>query len=212
MSGARNKPKAILNYLLRIGFTPTQIADSFAISMGGAAFYRNRINTYLKQGMTQDQALDQAFKDFQETTEVSQQSSRPDMISQQQAGPLGRLILAFQNTPMQYTRLMKKAYKDLINGRGDAKTNLSKIVYYGAIQNLIFASMQSALFAMLFDDEDDEDKYGKKKSRIANTMTDSILRGSGLAGAGISTIKNVILKFLEQEEKRLECRSCLHCY
>jgi hypothetical protein len=32
-------------------------------------------------------------------------------------------------------------------------------------------------------------------------MTDSILRGSGLAGAGISTIKNVILKFLEQEEK-----------
>ena len=201
MSGARNKPKAILNYLLRIGFTPTQIADSFAISMGGAAFYRNRINTYLKQGMTQEQALDQAFKDFQETTEVSQQSSRPDMISQQQAGPLGRLILAFQNTPMQYTRLMKKAFKDLINGRGDAKTNLSKIVYYGVVQNIIFASMQSALFAMLFDDDDDEDKYGKKKGRIANTMTDSILRGSGLAGAGISTIKNVILKFLEQEEK-----------
>ncbi len=191
MSGARNKPRAILNYLLRVGFTPTQIADSFAISMGGAAFYRNRINTYLKQGMTKDQALDQAFKDFQETTEVSQQSSRPDMISQQQAGPLGRLILAFQNTPMQYTRLMKKAFKDLINGRGDAKTNLSKIVYYGVVQNIIFASMQSALFAMLFDDDDDEDKYSKKKGRIANTMTDSILRGSGLAGAGISTIKNV---------------------
>ena len=201
MSGARNKPRAILNYLLRVGFTPTQIADSFAISIGGAAFYRNRINTYLKQGMTKEQALDQSFKDFQETTEVSQQSSRPDMISQQQAGPLGRLILAFQNTPMQYTRLMKKAFKDLINGRGDAKTNLSKIVYYGVVQNIIFASMQSALFAMLFDNDDDEDKYSKKKGRIANTMTDSILRGSGLAGAGISTIKNVILKFLEQEEK-----------
>ena len=201
MSGAKNKPRAILNYLLRIGFTPTQLADSFAISVGGAAFYRNRINTYLKKGMTKEQALEQAFTDFQETSEVSQQSSRPDMISQQQAGPLGRLILAFQNTPMQYTRLMKKAFKDLINGRGDAKTNMSKIVYYGVIQNIIFASMQSALFAMLFDDDEDEDKYGKKKARIANTMTDSILRGSGLAGAGISTIKNVILKFLEQEEK-----------
>ena len=201
MSGARNKPQAILNYLLRIGFTPTQIADSFAISAGGAAFYRNRINTYLKQGMTEQQALDQAFKDFQETTEVSQQSSRPDMISQQQAGPLGRLILAFQNTPMQYTRLIKKAVLDLIAGRGDAKTNMSKILYYGAIQNFIFASMQSALFAMLFDDDEDEDKYGKKKTRIANTMTDSILRGSGIFGAGISTMKNMILKFMEQEEK-----------
>jgi hypothetical protein len=201
MSGARNKPQAILNYLLRIGFTPTQIADSFAISMGGAAFYRNRINTYLKQGMTQEQALDQAFKDFQETTEVSQQSSRPDMISQQQAGPLGRLILAFQNTPMQYTRLIKKAFLDLMAGRGDAKTNMSKILYYGAVQNFIFAAMQSALFAMLFDDDEDEDKYGKKKTRIANTMTDSILRGSGIFGAGISTMKNMILKFMEQEEK-----------
>ena len=39
---------------------------------------------------------------------------------------LGKIILAFQNTPMQYNRLMKTAALDLINGRGDVKTNISK--------------------------------------------------------------------------------------
>ena len=115
--------------------------------------------------------------------------------------------MAFQNTPMQYTRLMKKAGQDILNGRGDLKTNLSKIVYYGAVQNFIFAALQNALFAIVpgFDDDDneeDEAKFNKKKGpRIINTMMDSILRGSGLAGAVVSTIKNAIQKYFEQEDK-----------
>ena len=67
------------------------------------------------------------MQDFREIAEISQQSSRPDKISQQQAGDLGRIVLAFANTPMQYTRLTKKAALDLINQRGDWKTNLSKL-------------------------------------------------------------------------------------
>ena len=32
-------------------------------------------------------------------------------------------------------------------------------------------------------------------------MSDTILRGGGIYGAAVSTVKNVILKFLEQENK-----------
>ena len=92
-------------------------------------FYRNRLNSYLKQGMSQKVAEERAWLDFQEITEVSQQSARPDLISQQQRNPLGRLILAFQNTPMQYGRIMNKAFRDLANRRGDTKTHISKIIY-----------------------------------------------------------------------------------
>ena len=63
----------------------------------------------------------------------------------QQASAAGRVILAFGNTPMQYGRLMKKAFLDLKNGRGDAKSNVSKIVYYAVIQNIIFNAIQNAL-------------------------------------------------------------------
>ena len=204
VAGSKNKAKAAINYLLQKGFLPTQFADSFAIASGGASFYRNRVNTYIKQGLSQQEAEAKAFTDFQSLTETSQQSARPDKISQQQAGPLGRLILAFQNTPSQYAREMKKASLDLINGRGDMKTNISKIVYYGAIQNIIFNALQTALFAMMFGDEEDEEdekRFDVKKERVVNGMIDSVLRGTGITGAIVATVKNVVLEFIEQDEK-----------
>ena len=197
--GAENKVKAAISYLLSKGFLPTQIADSFAIAAGGATFYRNRIKKYMKEGMNQKQAEEQAFLDLQETTEVAQQSARPDMISQQQAEPLGRLILAFQNTPMQYARIINKSARDLINGRGDAKTHISKIAYYGFIQGLIFGGLQSAIFAAMGDE--DEEEFDKKKERILNGMLDSLLSGIGYGGKAISTLKNTVQEYLEQRDK-----------
>ena len=205
---AKDKYSAAVSYLLKIGFTPTQIADSMAIATGGATFLINRTNTYVKQGMSKADAEAKAFEDFSAISDETQQSGDPMLISKQQSSHLGRLILAFQNTPMQYTRLMKKAGQDLINGRGDAKTNISKIVYYGFVQNLIFSTLQQAFFALLpeFDpDDEDEEKFQKlvntKQERIANSMVDTILRGSGLAGAVVSTLKNTINEYYRQEKK-----------
>ena len=143
-------PRAVINYLLQKGFTPTQIADSFAIAFGGASFYRNRFNKYKKEGMSDKQAHEQAMLDFQEVAEETQQSSREDLVSQQQAGPLGRIVLAFQNVTMQMGRLTKKAMSDLRHGRGDWKTNVSKILYYGMVQNVLFSALQTALLFYLF--------------------------------------------------------------
>jgi hypothetical protein len=198
--GSKNTARAMLSALLKFGFTPTQIADSFAIASGGATFYRNRINKYLKEGLSQKEAESKAFTDFQEIAEETQQSARPDRISSQQASSLGRLILAFGNTPMQYARLTKKATLDLINGRGDWKTNISKIAYYSVIQNIIFSALQQGLFALLFDDEDD-DKEKSRLFRIGNSSFDTLLRGIGVYGAAAATVKNMIIEIIEQSEK-----------
>ena len=195
---SKNKAKAFISKLLKLGFLPTQIADSFAIASGGATFYRNRYKSLKKEGLSDKDAEAQAFLDFREIAEESQQSSRPDRISAQQAGPMGRVILAFANTPAQYARLMQKAASDLKNRRGDDKTNISKILYYGAIQNVIFNALQQALFAMAFGDEEpDEEKKNKKYTGIVNGMSDSLLRGLGFHGAAISTLKNAVMKLAE---------------
>ena len=197
--------KGIINLLLQSGFSFTKAGDAFAIATGGATFYRNRIKKYEKEGMSTKEAERVAFEDFREITEQSQQSARPDKISAQQSNRYGRVILAFANTPMQYNRIIKRAVQDIANGRGDLKSNISKIAYYGLVQNLIFNTLQQALFALAFDDEEDEDKAAKTKQekmvKVANGMTDSVLRGMGYGGAAISVIKNVILKLKKESEK-----------
>ena len=200
--GSDSPVKSALAWLLNKGFLPTQIADSFAIASGGAMFYRNRLNSYLKQGMSQKVAEERAWLDFQEITEVSQQSARPDLISQQQRNPLGRLILAFQNTPMQYGRIMNKAFRDLANRRGDTKTHISKIIYYGGVQAVLFAGLQSAIWASL--GEEDEEDLDKKTNRMANTIVDSWLSTFGYGGKAVSTLKNTIQEYNKQRAKDLD--------
>ena len=196
-----DKPmKTAIAHLLQLGFTPTQIADSFAIATGGATMYRNRVNSYVEQGMNKQEAESKAFEDMREISEETQQSTRPDKISQQQASPLGKLILAFQNTPMQYNRIIKRAAQDWVNGRGDWKQHLSKIAYYGGVQSMIFYGLQTALWSSLFGDDDEED-LEDKQSRVINGMMDSLLRGGGIGGAVVATAKNTIIEFIEQDAK-----------
>ena len=196
-----NKPKAAISYLLNKGFIMTRFADSFAIAVGGSSFYRNQIDAYVKDGMNKKDAEKKAFDDFYAVAETSQQSSNPSKISQQQASGAGRVILAFANTPMQYARIIKRSSQDLINKRGDWKTNVSKIVYYGAVQNLAFNALQNALFAVGFG-EDEEEKDDNKTGRIANGMADSLLRGLGIQGAAVSALKNSLITIANENDKK----------
>ena len=205
---AKNKPKAAIAFLLSKGFVMTRFADSFAIASGGSTFYRNRVKKYVKEGIEQGVAEKQAFADFKAIAEESQQSSSPSKISQQQASAAGRVILAWANTPMQYARIQKRAAQDIINGRGDWKTNVSKIVYYGAIQNLIFNSLQSAAFALGFGDDEEETDEAKSKKKeekaykILNGMIDSQLRGLGVFGTASVALKNTLMTLYEEHGKK----------
>ena len=199
-STSDNKAKAALNWLLSKGFLPTQYADSFAIASGGATFFRNRISDLVSKGMSEADAKKQAMIEFRQIAEESQQSSDPSRISQQQSSNVGRLILAFANTPMQYARIQKRAIQDLVNGRGDAKSHVSRIVYYGFVQNVIFNALQQAVFALGFGDDDDEKEEAKSKKylNVANGMLDSLLRGLGIGGAAVSVAKNFLMDIYER--------------
>ena len=210
---SKNKAKAAISYILQKGFLPTQFADSFAIASGGATFYRNRINDLIKnEGLTEAEAKKKAMLEFRQIAEQSQQSSDPSKISAQQSSDLGRVVLAFANTPMQYARLQKRAAQDLINGRGDAKSHVSKIIYYGVVQNIIFNALQQGLFALGFGDDEDEmtakelEAHEKDKNKryykIANGMLDSQLRGLGIAGATVGVVKNFLLDVYERSGRK----------
>lgn len=197
VQGKENKVKAAISYLLKIGFTPTRVADAVAITFGGATYFINQKKAYIKDGLTEQEAEAKAMEDWIAKSQESQQSSDAMMISQQQAGNLGRIILAFKNTPMQYARLIDKAVRDIKNGRGSTKANLSKIAYYGFVQNLIFNMLQNAIWKANADDEE----IDEKTTRTINGMFDSLVGGLGLGGNVVVTLKNGVLEYKKQDER-----------
>lgn len=210
---SNNKVAALYHQLIKIGYKPTQIMDSFAIAAGGTPFLINRTKTYKAEMVTNivngkevkerlytdKEAESKAFDDFRALAEEHQQSSRQDRLSNIQTGPLGRVLFAFGNTSFQMTRLQKKAFLDLKNNRGDFKTNMSKFLYYGFVQNAIFFTLQQGLGFSLFDD--DEEKATKAQLGLANSMLDSSLNSLGLQGKAISLAKNVYLSYEKESEK-----------
>ena len=211
LSGSKIPTRVLIRKLLQLGFKPTQIADNIAIATGGAMFYRNRINRYLKQGFSEKEATDQAWLDFNEITQATQQSARPDKVSQQQASPLGKWILAFQNVTSQYNRLGKKAFLDLVNRRKvdgyDTQwqsdlSSVSRIGWYLGAQSILFYSLQSGLLALMFDDdENDEEQITKREGYVLNGVIDSVLRGTGIYGSIVSTAKNIVQASREEAKK-----------
>ena len=200
----------LISWTLKKGFILTRIFDSIAISAGGATFYRNRIGTYLNEGFSKAEAEEKAYFDWFKLTEEAQQSGDPSKISMNQASQMGRLMLAFQNTPLQYGRIIKRGAVDLLKRRGTGLkdpsqlkigkgdfNNASKVLYYSTLQYAVFAFIQNALFAKFFDEEEQEwpsGKYDKQESRFWNGWLDSMLRGAGLPGAYLAWAKNIGLK------------------
>ena len=208
---SKGKARYLYDALIKIGFTPTQLADSFAIAAGGTPFLINRTKTYSKAGLSPEAAKKKAFEDFRSLSEENQQSSRQDMVSNLQTGVLGRLLFAFNNTPMQMTRLFKKRSLDLINRRGDAKTNISGMVYYGLVQSIIFYAMQQARFLDMFGGDDEEvsqeekefnqKNRDKRNARLLNSTLDGFLNGAGLPGKILTTGKNALAEYYREKPK-----------
>jgi hypothetical protein len=141
------------------------------------------------------------MKEFRQVSERSQQSSDPSKISSQQSGDLGRIILQYANTPMQYARIQKRAVQDIANGRGDMKANVSKIIYYGFLQNLMFNALQQGAFALGFGDDFTDKDEEEKTINTINGMLDSSLRGLGLGGVTLQVLKNLGLDIYKRSER-----------
>ena len=213
-SGGRTDLQGLWDTMVRIGFKPTQMADSFAIVAGGTPFYMNRMKTYIKKGLSKSEAENMAFEDFLDKTQEGQQSSQMDRVSNIQTGLMGRLIFSFNNTPFQMSRLQKKAALDLINRRGDAKTNVSKLAYYAFVQSTLFYGLQQGFYSSFMSDDDDdltekqkEAKYkdfDKRLDRIGTSTFQGILTGSGLPGKVAVTGWNTFREAQKQYKKEYE--------
>jgi antitoxin component of RelBE/YafQ-DinJ toxin-antitoxin module len=94
---------------------------------------------------------------------------------------------------------MIKAALDLKNNRGKSIEKIGQIAYYGAVQNAIFTTLQTAVFAAF--GEDDDELWDSKTKRAKNQMVDSLLVGMGFTGVIAKTVKNSYLQWNTQRKK-----------
>ena len=195
-----------LNKLLKFGFLPTRYADSYAIALGGAAFYRNRANSYMKQGMSKADAEAKALVDWRESAEESQQSSDPSKISEIQASSIGKIIYAFANTPFQYARIVKRKLQDITSGRsaaeGSLRRDMQTIFYYAGAQAIMFNALQSGLVALLMSDDDDKENEELKSEKYALAIEralTSFAKSTGNPGAVTATLYSMLQEGYKQQ-------------
>ena len=197
-----------LNKILKFGFLPTRYADSFAIALGGAAYYRNRINMLMKEGMSETDAEAQAMIDWRATAEESQQSSDPSKISEIQASSIGKIIYAFANTPFQYARITKRKLQDITSGRsaaaGTTRKDMQSILYYSVAQAAMFNALQSGLVALLnSNDPDDEELKEEKYALMLERTLTSFAKSTGNPGAVASTLYAMMKEgYMQQTGKK----------
>jgi hypothetical protein len=102
---------------------------------------------------------------------------------------------------MQYGRLIKRSTQDLIAGRGDRNTNISKIVHYSFLQNIIFNFMQKGAFALAFAQEEDDEKRRNVYGAVGESMADSIVKGAGVQGTLLIAAKSLVKDIAKESKK-----------
>ena len=131
-----------------------KIGDIGAIIFGGKPYIDYLIK---EKGMTEQEAI----KQFILSTNRSQQSSAISSLSNFQVNmtrnPMGKLFIAFKNSPQQYIRMCGDAIVSVANG-DMSKMQCAKMLFqYGYLQPFFYAVATSgSLLTYLFTGDDDD--------------------------------------------------------
>ena len=198
-NGNENQYEKWLAKQIKAGYFLTKLGDRAAIVWGGVPWATGRAVELMEDGLTEDQAIEQAYAEFVAKAEESQQSARPSRLGKEQTTKFGKVFLAFQNTPMQYARKVSRALQDL-SAPGTSPKRRKKarreLIYYGGMAPTLFASLQGFIGSALFLEDDDE----KAETEIVNLMLSFIhtnLSGAGALGVLASSLIEAVTKAVQ---------------
>ena len=161
---ATAKFKDVCNTFIKLG-------DIGAIIFGGKPYIDYLIN---EKGMTEEEAI----KQFILSTNRSQQSSAISSLSNFQVdmtrNPLGKLFIAFKNSPQQYIRMCGDAIVSAAN-EDISKTQCAKLLFqFGYLQPFLYAMATSGSLLRYFFTGDGEDLLKDAKISIFNLGSDAL--------------------------------------
>ena len=189
------KGKNLVETLKKIAMGPTIMGDMGGVIMGGVpytlAMYNHNVKPTSKggNGMTHEEALEDALEKFVYNANKKQQSTRRDIISNAQTDPKYRLFLTYKTSQIAATAEMVKGLKILTDKKGgytgtERINALRKVIYYN-VSNSLFQLVAGGTLTMMYLDDDDDDKREKQRKATAryNLVMDTL--SSNAQGLGI---------------------------
>lgn len=158
------KLKDLCNMFIKMG-------DIGAIMFGGKPYIEYLMK---EKGMTEEQAI----KQFILSTNRSQQSSAVSSLSNFQVAmtrnPMGKLFIAFKNSPQQYIRMCGDAIVSVANG-DMTKTQCAKMLFqFGYLQPFFYAVATSGAFLRFIFTGDDDDLMKDASISVFNFGSDAL--------------------------------------
>ena len=162
-------PRPTKDFLINFMMYTTKIGDRGAIMLGGLPNYSYYKANAIKDGKTEEEAIQIAIRKFERDTKRTQQSGDLQDKDYLQTGePITRAMNMFLTTPKQYLRKEIIATRELYRklaawdrkaGKGTVAQNLRTFGMYHIFMPVLFQYVAMGLPGILrgFRDDDDED-------------------------------------------------------
>ena len=210
-------PRPTKDWLVNFAMYTTKLGDRGAIMLGGLPNYSYYKAQALKQGKTEQEAIDIAIKKFERDTKRTQQSGDlQDKDYLQTGDPITRAMNMFLTTPKQYLRKEIISIRNLYRAmsgqayKGTIAQNVRTFMMYHIFMPTLFQYVAMGLPGILrgWRDDDDEDLLragiignlnalfiiGEVVQTAADAFTDKPWAGSQAKTVGIIQIANGIAK------------------
>tara|TARA_R110002124_G_scaffold101181_1_gene248613 strand:+ start:699 stop:9008 length:8310 start_codon:yes stop_codon:yes gene_type:complete len=186
-------PRPTKDWIINFLMYTTKIGDRGAIMLGGLPNYSYYKANAIKDGKTEEEAIQIAIRKFERDTKRTQQSADLQDKDYTQTGhPVVRAMNMFLTTPKQYLRKEIIATRELYRklaawdrnaGKGTVAENLRTFVVYHFFMPVLFQYVAMGLPGILrgFRDDDDEDLL---RAGIVGNLNALFIIGEIVAAAG----------------------------
>jgi hypothetical protein len=211
-------PEPAKDFVVNFMMWTTKFGDKTAIMVGGLPNYSFYKAKAIKNGATEQEAIQIAIRKFERDTKRTQQSSDlQDKDRSQNKNAVYRALNMFMTTPKQYLRKEVQSVRNIsrkLRGKGGKGTyleNIRTLVMYHVVMPVFFQYVSLGLPGLLrdFRDDDDDDLLraaiignlnalfilGEVVATIGDYMTDKPWAGSSVKAVGmIQIVNSIVLK------------------
>lgn len=155
---------------------------------GGGSYAIAQLRNELAKGLPLEEAKRNAFRNYVDAVETTQQTSREDYISSFQRTTIGRLFSTYKSSQIGYARKIVQGFRTLGDSKSTDKQKMNAyydIIWYSVGSSILFSLVSNAGGRVLWGSEGDDEEFNEELRVAYDLLMDqiqSVAQGFGIPG------------------------------